>query len=110
LAEKFGVTWITVARLETVAVALQLNTCLNLRNFGECSEEDLLNPSSGTEAPKKYTKARGSSEYKKNRTEKIMTQNAKASPERFYDQDRKRSTKYFGVYETPNLYFYTFLF
>ena len=71
-AEKVGVTWSTVARWETGEVAPDVEYLPKFAEILGVSEQDLLNPSSDTEAPKKYAKARGSG-YKKNRTEKIMT-------------------------------------
>ena len=71
-AEQVGVTWSTVARWETGEVEPDVKYLPKFAEILGVSEEDLLNPSSGTEAPKKYAKARGS-RCKKNRTEKIMT-------------------------------------
>ena len=73
-AEKVGVTWVTVARWETGEVAPAIKYLPKFAEILGVSEEDLLNPSSGTEAPKKYAKARPSIPYSKNsRKEKIMT-------------------------------------
>lgn len=73
-AEKVGVTWTTVARWETGEVAPAIKYLPKFAEILGVSEEDLLNPSSGTEAPKKYAKARPSIPYSKNsRKEKIMT-------------------------------------
>ena len=71
-AEKVGVTWSTVARWETGEVEPDVKYLPKFAEILGVSEEDLLNPNSDTEAPKKYAKARGSG-HKKNRTEKIMT-------------------------------------
>ena len=70
-AEKVGVTWSTVARWETGEVAPAIKYLPKFAEILGMSEEELLNPSSGTEVPKKYAKARG--RISKNRTEKIMT-------------------------------------
>ena len=70
-AEQVGVTWSTVARWETGEVAPAVRYLPKFAEILGVSEEDLLNPSSDTEAPKKYAKARG--RISKNRTEKIMT-------------------------------------
>ena len=73
-AEKVGVTWTTVARWETGEVAPAIKYLPKFAEILGVSEEDLLNPSSGTKAPKKYTKARRSIPYSKNsRKEKITT-------------------------------------
>ena len=70
-AEQVGVTWSTVARWETGEVEPDVKYLPKFAEILGVSEEELLNPSSGTEAPKKYAKARG--RIRKNRTEKIMT-------------------------------------
>ena len=70
-AEKVGVTWTTVARWETGEVAPAIKYLPKFAEILGVSEEDLLNPSSGTEAPKKYAKARPGIPY--SRKEKIMT-------------------------------------
>ena len=70
-AEKVGVTWSTVARWETGEVAPAIKYLPKFAEILGVSEEDLLNPSSDTEAPKKYAKARHGIPY--SRKEKIMT-------------------------------------
>ena len=70
-AEKVGVTWSTVARWETGEVEPDVKYLPKFAEILGVSEEELLNPSSSTEAPKRYAKARG--RIRKNRTEKIMT-------------------------------------
>ncbi len=73
-AEKVGVTWITVARWETGKVAPAIEYLPKFAEILGVSEEDLLNPSSGAEAPKKYAKARPSIPCSKDsKKEKIMT-------------------------------------
>ncbi len=70
-AEKVGVAWSTVARWETGEVAPAIKYLPKFAEILGVSEQDLLNPNSGTEAPKKYAKARPGIPY--SRKEKIMT-------------------------------------
>ena len=70
-AEQVGVTRSTVARWETGEVEPDVKYLSKFAEILGVSEEELLNPSSSTEAPKRYAKARG--RIRKNRTEKIMT-------------------------------------
>lgn len=70
-AERVGVTWSTVARWETGEVVPAAKYLPKFAEILGVSEEELLNPSSGTEAPKKYAKARPGIPY--SRKEKNMT-------------------------------------
>ena len=73
-AEKVGVNLSAVARWETGVNSVASKYLPKFAEILGVSEEDLLNPSAGAEAPKKYAKARPSIPCSKDsKKEKIMT-------------------------------------